>query len=70
MGEREGGRERGRGRGRPDSVAEQLCKALDWEVSGLILAMGKLSLTSVGDPPPQGGGGQVDPQSTDTSTRT
>ena len=35
-----------RERERPDSVAERLCsKAVDWEVSGSILAMGILSLT-------------------------
>ena len=47
-GGREGGRERERERERerPDSVAERLCsKAVDWEVSGSILAMGILSLT-------------------------
>ena len=41
-----GGRGREGGRERPDSVAEQLCsKAMDWEVSGLMLVMGILSLT-------------------------
>ena len=37
-------RERERER-RPDSVAERLCSKADWEVSGLILATGILSLT-------------------------
>ena len=41
----EGERERG-GELKPDSVAERLCsKAVDWEVSGSILAMAILSLT-------------------------